>query len=112
MLTSFFTILQKDLMQKYGSVGLKTYELTLPDGYIISVYRIDRIGADEMKPILLLHGLSACGDTFFLDKKKALPFYLSKMGYDIWLINNRGTLNSRRHKSLNSTRDKEYWQFR
>ncbi|XP_044757356.1 lipase 3-like [Coccinella septempunctata] len=100
-----------EFILKYGSVPISTHELTLSDGYIIEVYRLESEDADTKKPFLLMHGLSGCSDSFFVDKKKSLPFFLMKQGYDVWLINNRGTIHSRRHTRLNSRTDKEYWQF-
>lgn len=42
--------------------------------------------------------------------KTALAYYLSDLGYDIWLGNARGGRYSRNHTSL-SVEDKRFWMF-
>lgn len=86
--------------------------MTTEDGYILTIFRIP--GKDEKKktaPILLQHTLFDNGGSWlFNNKSYALPYKLADEGYDIWIINQRGTIYSNKHKSMNINSD-EYWDF-
>lgn len=57
------------------------------------------------------HGLiDVAGTWFFNTPDKSLAHLLAAEGYDIWLGNNRGTVNSYQHVNL-TVNDKEYWNF-
>ncbi|XP_075991470.1 lipase 3-like [Anticarsia gemmatalis] len=65
-----------------------------------------------MKPrkqaVLLFHGLlGSADDWLLLGPRKALPYRLSDLGYDVWLLNARGNMYCR----LNLLEDKDFWNF-
>lgn len=60
--------------------------------------------------VLLVHGLLSCGGQWVANKNKSLAFMLSKAGYDVWILNNRGTSLSNKHKIL-SHKSPQYWNF-
>ena len=69
------------------------------------------------KPVVLIqHGLidNARG-WFATDDEHNLPFKLAKEGYDVWLLNSRGTIESFEHvdpkKNSVYKLKSEYWRF-
>lgn len=48
----------------------------------------------------------------FTDAANTLPYLLSDAGYDVWIGNNRGTINFSSHETLDPILDAEkYWNF-
>lgn len=41
----------------------------------------------------------------------SLAFHLAAEGYDVWLGNYRGNLESREHEAMDPDRAADYWQF-
>lgn len=63
-----------------------------------------------------MHGLGGRGPNFFRTKSNdqvdSMPVALAKLGYDVWLGNQRGTEISQEHESLDWIRDEpEYWDY-
>lgn len=85
------------------------------DGYILGLFRINsgKITNNSTKyPVLLVHGLLTSAESFiFVGPNRSLPYLLSDRNYDVWLVNSRGTLNSRRHRTLNPDTDRDFWLF-
>ncbi|KAL3277328.1 hypothetical protein HHI36_012679 [Cryptolaemus montrouzieri] len=100
-----------DIVKRWGYKGFEYYEVTTADGYIITVIRLQREGAEKMVPILFTHGFSGCAKSFFLGKNESAPIFLADNDYDVWLMNSRGTDLSLRHTTLDSRRDKEFWMY-
>ncbi|XP_063697754.1 lipase 1-like [Culicoides brevitarsis] len=98
----------ENLIEKQG-YHVKKYLVTTSDGYQLSLHRI-RSSKYTKSPVLLLHGLQASGAQWVLNGNKSLAFMLSRAGYDVWLLNNRGTTLSSGHKTL-SYHDPKYWDF-
>ncbi|CAL8139219.1 unnamed protein product [Prunus armeniaca] len=91
------------------------HEVTTADGYILGLQRIPngRSGnetADKL-PVLLQHGVFLDASSWLLNPPdQALPFILADNGFDVWLVNSRGTSPSRGHTSL-SPKDPAYWDW-
>jgi len=77
------------------------------DGYLIDVFRIPQDGP----PVLLGHGNTGSMYTWIHNHPEvAVPFVLARQGYDVWMVNFRGTIMSSQHESLD-TEAPEFWSF-
>lgn len=106
--TKLFTDLQNDI--KPLGYDLDLHVITTEDGYILKLFRVKNPNAYNLKPVVLFHGLFGCGDAWFIKENISLPFLLAKKGYDVWVMNSRGTQHSLDHLWLNNT-GKDYWFF-
>lgn len=85
------------------------YNVTTPDGYILSIYRIPGKNSNPGAPILLAHGLSNSAHCFILNQCTKPPaFLLADENYDVWLGNSRGSHLSRGHTNYTAD-DSQYW---
>lgn len=96
--------------------------VTTEDGYILQNYRMwskyAKQSLGRLKPILLIHGLLYSGSSWFMhsddgyilpwgqnhppnDTSNGLAFHLANRGYEVWLLNNRGTTYSTNHTKYN-----------
>ncbi|WJX82732.1 hypothetical protein P8452_65454 [Trifolium repens] len=90
------------------------HTVTTEDGYILSIQRLPagRSGAKATKPpILIQHGLFCDANVFLLNSPdESLAFILADSGFDVWLVNGRGTRYSTMHTSL-TFNDADYWDW-
>lgn len=90
------------------------HKVTTEDGYILSLLRLSagRSGEKANKPpVLIQHGLF-CDAIIWLfnSPEESLGFILADSGFDVWLVNGRGTKYSTMHTSLSPT-DMAYWDW-
>ncbi|XP_074600569.1 lysosomal acid lipase/cholesteryl ester hydrolase-like [Brevipalpus obovatus] len=118
---------------------LETHQVITDDSYILTVFRIVNPLAPKtpksLKPVVLSHGLVGSGNDFLVttpggdlnetiyknrkdldnvdfDKDgNNLGFILANLGYDVWLLQSRGTYYSLGHQIYDADKDAEYWQF-
>ncbi|XP_044748386.1 lipase member K-like [Coccinella septempunctata] len=88
---------------------VETHEITTYDGYILTLFRIVS-NEQNASPVLLLHGIFMNSLALVNRGKKSLAHQFAEKGYDVWLLNWRGTKYSKKHIALKST-DKAYWSF-
>lgn len=76
-----------------GHPKLQTHRVTTTDGVELVLWRVP--GKQGAKPVLVLSGLECTSRDWFTGLSgNALPWILSNAGFDVWLGNNRGTVNS------------------
>ncbi|WJX38825.1 hypothetical protein P8452_26445 [Trifolium repens] len=90
------------------------HKVTTEDGYILSLQRMPtRLSGKkaDKPPVLIQHGIFFDGIVWLLNSpEESLGFILADSGFDVWLVNNRGTKYSTMHTSLSSN-DKAYWDW-
>ncbi|XP_060097266.1 lysosomal acid lipase/cholesteryl ester hydrolase-like [Heteronotia binoei] len=108
-----------DEIIQYWNYPSEEYEILTDDGYYLQINRIPygingpgNKGDNGTKlTVLLQHGLSLEGRSWIANlPSNSLGFVLADAGYDVWILNSRGTTWSRRHQNL-STYEEEFWNF-
>ena len=91
------------------------FEFSTSDGYILKMFRIQAQNStiiEGLRPILLLPGLACTADIFVKNiPKHSFALALADAGFDVFIINFRGTLYSRKHAKFDSDHDGNYWNF-
>ncbi|KAF8360982.1 hypothetical protein PRIPAC_87905 [Pristionchus pacificus] len=102
---------------KYWGYPAEEHEVHTADGYILNLFRIphgrrSRTNSSCRRPaILLVHGMAGGASEFLLNPPPSCPaFLLADAGFDVFLMNHRGTTYSKRHESLKEW-DNKYWQW-
>ncbi|CAH1179216.1 unnamed protein product [Phaedon cochleariae] len=95
---------------------IETHEVETEDGYLLNVYRIPYgknsvgNGTPNRYPVLMQHGLFGCGENFIW-LNQSIGYMLADHGYDVWVMNVRGSWHSVKHKTLDPDKDDAYWRF-
>ncbi|GLG98543.1 Lipase 1 [Gryllus bimaculatus] len=104
-----------ELISKYGYPS-ETHEIITEDGYILTFHRIP-YGRNSVaktanpKPLYLQHGLMSSSDDWIITgPEKGFGYILADAGYDVWIGNSRGNKWSRRHLTLDPSKNK-FWDF-
>ncbi|KAE8746630.1 hypothetical protein FOCC_FOCC006614 [Frankliniella occidentalis] len=100
-----------DILRAYGYPA-ETHFLWTEDGYRLQLNRVaPPSGGGRRQPLLLAHGMQTASPCFLLTgKEKSLATMLYDAGYDVWLLNYRGTHYSTGHRNL-SVNSEEFWKF-
>ncbi|XP_063163902.1 lysosomal acid lipase/cholesteryl ester hydrolase-like [Candoia aspera] len=110
---TFMTV--SEIIQYWGYPS-EEHEIMTDDGYYLIANRIPygmhtsrKTGPNPV--VLLVPGLFCEGRSWIANlPNNSLGFVLADAGYDVWIINNRGTTWSRRHRSLTIGQE-EFWDF-
>ncbi|XP_075229742.1 lipase 3-like [Lycorma delicatula] len=99
-----------ELIVKRGYTA-EEYKVTTEDGYILLLTRIITGKPGPYCPVLFLHGFVSASDQWLLPgRKESLAFILADNGYDVWLGDQRGNVNSRAHNKYDVD-SKKFWDF-
>ncbi|GMR50065.1 hypothetical protein PMAYCL1PPCAC_20260 [Pristionchus mayeri] len=86
------------------------------DGYCITIFRIPR-GINSLDsgckrpPVLMDHSLLCDSSEFVMNPRDSSPaMALADAGFDVFLMNHRGTTYSTKHRGLNTNTSK-FWEF-
>ena len=98
-----------------------THTITTDDNYEITAHRItgDANGTftPDKPPVVIIPGMGMDASTWFaaqrlyIERTKAFIYLLADSGYDVFILNNRGTQYARGHATLNAASDSAYWDF-
>ncbi|CAK1593026.1 unnamed protein product [Parnassius mnemosyne] len=98
--------------------GYHTEEHTVvtEDGYVLTIFRIPKgkncEGPLKEPPVLIMHGLLMSSDLWLDSGPGAgLAYLISDDCYDLWAGNVRGNYYGKRHETLNSNTDIDFWEF-
>merc|ERR1712032_593900 len=101
-------------MEKWG-FDWEAIKVTTEDSYILSTFHIlGRTGEERPTTsngsVLIQHGDYEDG-TSMMSEFVGEPFHLLLVdnGYDVWTGNNRGTMYSWGHETLDCATDPDYW---
>uniref|UniRef100_A0A336MD17 Lipase n=1 Tax=Culicoides sonorensis TaxID=179676 RepID=A0A336MD17_CULSO len=97
-----------ELIRNNGYLGYR-HNIWTEDGYGLALYQIPSISESNTN-VLLSHGLLSCSAQWLINGNKSLAFMLANAGYNVWLLNSRGTFLSDRHRFL-SNEDPAYWDY-
>ncbi|XP_034994114.1 lipase member M [Zootoca vivipara] len=110
---SFMTI--PEIIQ-YWEYPSEEYTVLTEDGYYLQANRIPHgingSGKTGPKSVVLLVPGAICEGRCWISNlpSNSLGFVLADAGYDVWIINNRGTSWSRRHQHFSADQE-EFWNF-
>lgn len=105
-------------LAKMSGFMIQHYNVETEDGYILDLWRLndayDTLFSDELAeraPVIISPGLG-CDGTIFMNNNRtnSVAYMMFDEGYDVWIINNRGDLYSRKHKTF-SVDSEEFWDF-
>jgi pimeloyl-ACP methyl ester carboxylesterase len=88
-----------ELVTTYGYFSTE-HTVTTSDGYVLTVWRVNKTATPSGNPVFIQHGLFGDGVVWTLNKQKSLAFVLANAGYDVWIGNNRGNQFSRTNINL------------
>jgi len=103
------------VMDQWG-YNWEAIKVTTDDHYILSTFHVlGKKGSTQKATqgsVLIQHGDLEDGASWMANYKTQ-PFHLKLVdaGYDVWIGNNRGTMYSWGHTTLNAATDPEYWDW-
>ncbi|KAG5881668.1 hypothetical protein JTB14_010239 [Gonioctena quinquepunctata] len=101
-----------EIAKRYGFL-LEHHAVTSEDGYILTIFRLvdtKKMNMRNRQPLVVEHGVLLDGISWMLSGNHSLAFYFADAGFDVWVINSRGTTYSRKHTN-GSISEKDYWNF-
>ncbi|CAG9857238.1 unnamed protein product [Phyllotreta striolata] len=99
---------QTEILQRWGA-KVDEHFLTTDDGYVIFMSTAS-FNKTKSTPVVFGHGQHHNGDSFVTNYNKSLVYNLLQDGYEVSIINYRGSKYSKGHVNL-SYSDEAYWNF-
>ncbi|CAG9815304.1 unnamed protein product [Phaedon cochleariae] len=98
-----------EILRRWGCHAAE-YNVTTKDGYQISIIRAWPTHITQPIPIVMGHGIYMNSLGFISMFNKTIAYNLIQEGYDVYLINFRGTLFSTGHTNMTQS-DYDYWMY-
>lgn len=96
---------------KFSGFNCTSHQITTKDGYSLTLFRVSSQYSNSKKPVLMVHGLTSSAFSFILCRSNLAPaFRLASAGYDVWLLNTRGSPYSCSHTTMRPTQ-KDFWNW-
>lgn len=92
------------IVEDLGFVFERHLALT-EDGITLEMHRIFLDSAEKKPALLIQHGFWSCSESYILNGDDAVAFRFARLGYDVWLGNNRMSIYSRKHNPESKSRD-------
>ncbi|GMT01711.1 hypothetical protein PENTCL1PPCAC_23885 [Pristionchus entomophagus] len=106
-----------DMIRRWGYPA-ELYDVVTKDGYILDMYRIphgrfaEANSSCNRPAILMVHGMGVTSTEYFMNPPESSPaFILADQGFDIFLLNLRGTTYGKRHMTLTPDFGSKFWQY-
>ena len=93
---------------------IENHTIVTDDRYILTTFRIPGKKGQKYahgRPILIAHGILGTSDNLLDNGDDSIGYKLADLGYDVWLMNNRGNTYSRKHRTWNPDTDTGYWEY-
>uniref|UniRef100_A0A336MBQ6 CSON013243 protein n=1 Tax=Culicoides sonorensis TaxID=179676 RepID=A0A336MBQ6_CULSO len=100
---------------KVAGYPIEKHRIKTTDSFKLRLHRIPSKyeSSNSNKTVLLVHGI-LCSSSMWVanlpGNETALAFMLSDAGYDVWMLNVRGTTPSLKNEKINANNQK-YWEF-
>ncbi|XP_050510205.1 lipase member J-like [Diabrotica virgifera virgifera] len=98
-----------ELIQSWPGFTAEEHYLTTEDGYRVLVER-SYSKITQKNPIIIVHGIAMSAFGWVNRGNVSLARLLGDLGYDVWMLNYRGTWYSKGHVNL-TTGNKNYWKY-
>lgn len=95
--------------------SFEEHKIITEDGYINTAWKITNNNVTQKIPVLITHGLlDNCYSFLSMNKTYSLPYLIADEGYEVWMMNTRGSTFSYEH--IEESKDSndigsDYWDF-
>ncbi|CAH1117588.1 unnamed protein product [Phaedon cochleariae] len=98
-----------EIIRSWPGFTAEEHYLTTEDGYKVLVER-SYSKITQKTPIIIVHGIAMSALGWVNRGNVSIARLLGELGYDVWMLNYRGTWYSKGHVNL-TTNNPEYWKY-